>query len=101
MKFILFQILLIGALVQASDYAQCGGHYRQCAPIGTAAKVSGGSLRQYKRGQNFKWLGVDESVAEFGTGKYPGTYGIDFRFPDESTIGVSGTVSQKLPKLTN
>jgi endoglucanase len=36
-----------------------------------------------------RWVGVDESVAEFGQGNYPGTWGIDFRFPDETAIGVS------------
>lgn len=72
MKLILLQALLTGALVQAT--------------------VGGGSLRESKRSPSFKWLGVDESVAEFGSGKYPGTYGIDYRFPDENTIGVS-TVS--------
>jgi endoglucanase len=35
-----------------------------------------------------KWLGVSESVAEFGSGIYPGTYGKDFYFPDSSTIQV-------------
>lgn len=33
-----------------------------------------------------RWLGVSESVAEFGSGTYPGTYGKDFYFPDPSTI---------------
>lgn len=36
----------------------------------------------------FKWIGVDESGAEFGTGKYPGTWGVDFIFPDNSSIQV-------------
>ncbi|KAJ4387789.1 Endoglucanase gh5-1 [Gnomoniopsis smithogilvyi] len=34
----------------------------------------------------FKWFGVDESGAEFGTGTYPGTWGIDFIFPDNSSL---------------
>ncbi|KAB5522933.1 glycoside hydrolase family 5 protein [Coniochaeta sp. 2T2.1] len=33
-----------------------------------------------------RWLGVSESVAEFGQGTYPGTYGKDFYFPDTGTI---------------
>lgn len=42
-----------------------------------------------------KWLGVSESVAEFGSGTYPGTYGKDFYFPDSSTIQVSGEYSNR------
>ncbi|KEY73803.1 hypothetical protein S7711_03103 [Stachybotrys chartarum IBT 7711] len=34
----------------------------------------------------FRWFGVDESVAEFGQGYYPGEYGTHFRFPDEAAI---------------
>ena len=37
---------------------------------------------------SLKWLGVDESVAEFGESNYPGVWGTHFIFPDESTIGV-------------
>ncbi|KAI0974902.1 glycoside hydrolase family 5 protein [Xylaria arbuscula] len=33
-----------------------------------------------------KWLGINLSVAEFGTGNYPGTWGVDFYFPDNSSI---------------
>ncbi|KAF7517332.1 hypothetical protein G7054_g13844 [Neopestalotiopsis clavispora] len=34
----------------------------------------------------FKWFGVDESVAEFGTA-IPGVWGVDFYFPSTATIG--------------
>lgn len=34
----------------------------------------------------FKWFGVDESGAEFGTGVFPGTWGIDFIFPANSSL---------------
>lgn len=34
-----------------------------------------------------KWLGVSESVAEFGTA-LPGTWGVDFYFPSTTTIDV-------------
>lgn len=37
----------------------------------------------------FKWFGVDESCAEFGSGNYPGTWGVDFIFPDNSSLQVS------------
>ncbi|KAK3938741.1 glycoside hydrolase [Diplogelasinospora grovesii] len=33
-----------------------------------------------------KWLGVDESCAEFGSGIYPGTWGKDFTFPSNSAL---------------
>lgn len=36
----------------------------------------------------FKWLGVDESVAEWGT-KFPGTAGVDYTFPSLTAIDVS------------
>lgn len=34
-----------------------------------------------------QWLGVSESVAEFGTA-VPGTWGVDFYFPNNATISV-------------
>ncbi|KAI0873900.1 carbohydrate-binding module family 1 [Hypoxylon argillaceum] len=34
----------------------------------------------------FKWLGINLSVAEFGQGTYPGVYGINFYFPDNTAI---------------
>jgi endoglucanase len=34
-----------------------------------------------------KWVGVDESGAEWGT-VFPGTAGVDYFFPSESAIGV-------------
>lgn len=36
----------------------------------------------------FKWFGMDESVAEWGT-NIPGTWGVDFYFPSTTAIGVS------------
>ncbi|KAI0806418.1 glycoside hydrolase family 5 protein [Xylaria sp. FL0064] len=33
-----------------------------------------------------KWLGINLSVAEFGTGTYPGVWGKDFYFPADSSI---------------
>lgn len=39
-------------------------------------------------GTGFKWLGVDESGAEFGTDVYPGVWGTNFIFPDNSSIQV-------------
>lgn len=48
------------------------------APVATGGSSSG----------RLRWLGVDESVAEFGQGNYPGVYGQHFFFPDESAIAV-------------
>ncbi len=36
----------------------------------------------------FKWLGVDESGAEFGSSSYPGVWGKDFIFPSTSSLDV-------------
>lgn len=52
----------------------------QAAVVPKAAAASG-----------LKWLGVSESVAEFGTA-LPGTWGVDFYFPSTTTIDV------RLPK---
>ncbi|KAI1173037.1 carbohydrate-binding module family 1 [Nemania sp. FL0916] len=37
-------------------------------------------------GGKFKWLGINLSVAEFGQGTYPGVWGKDFYFPDNTSI---------------
>ncbi|KAK3309753.1 glycoside hydrolase family 5 protein [Chaetomium strumarium] len=37
-------------------------------------------------GKKLKWIGINQSVAEFGQGIYPGTWGKDFYFPSTSTI---------------
>ncbi|KAG6016979.1 hypothetical protein E4U41_004304 [Claviceps citrina] len=39
-----------------------------------------------------EWLGVDESAAEFGTGKNPGVVGTDYTFPDKDAI--SGLIEE-------
>lgn len=35
-----------------------------------------------------KWLGINLSVAEFGSGVYPGRWGTEFYFPSEDAISV-------------
>lgn len=40
-------------------------------------------------GIGWKWLGVDESGAEFGSGSIPGVWGTDFTFPADSSLSVS------------
>ncbi|ETS76167.1 Endoglucanase 3 [Pestalotiopsis fici W106-1] len=34
-----------------------------------------------------KWFGINQSVAEFGSGVYPGVWGTNFYFPSTSSIG--------------
>ena len=36
----------------------------------------------------FRWLGVDESGPEFGSGTYPGVWGVNFIFPSLTTLDV-------------
>lgn len=121
MKSFVFAAALVGsALADQGAWGQCGGigwtgdtkcvsgytcvksndYYSQCLPgantLTTTTKVAttagpaptGGAGSAGK----LKWLGVSESVAEFGSGTYPGTYGKDFYFPDSSTIQVSTSV---------
>ncbi|KAI0484412.1 endoglucanase [Xylariaceae sp. FL0804] len=48
--------------------------------------VLGAALAQGASAAGLKWLGINLSVAEFGTDIYPGTWGVDFYFPDNSSI---------------
>jgi endoglucanase len=43
-------------------------------------------------GGKLKWVGVDESGAEWGT-TFPGTEGVDYFFPSTTTINVSETLA--------
>ncbi|SPQ18499.1 672faf8a-7e7e-4002-9964-79dc78b1afb9 [Thermothielavioides terrestris] len=47
------------------------------APATTTSAAAKGKL---------KWLGINQSCAEFGQGTYPGTWGKDFTFPSTSSI---------------
>ncbi|CAH0032946.1 unnamed protein product [Clonostachys rhizophaga] len=74
--------------------------YSQCLPGGaasstttkttlatsTATSTSSKTSTTGSQPTGFKWFGVGESVAEFGQGNYPGTWGVHFRFPELSTI---------------
>ena len=46
-----------------------------------------------RRSANFKWTGVSESGAEFGSGTLPGTLGKDYTWPVDSSIDVSSSSS--------
>lgn len=50
------------------------------AAVGHAATVPRSSQA------GFKWLGVSESVAEFGNKNFPGIFGKDYSFPDPNAI---------------
>lgn len=115
MKYVLTALAFAASVVaQSGAYAQCGGKgwtgsttcvsgymcvynndwYSQCLPgVPSSTKTSSApstTTTSPPAGGKLKWVGVDESVAEFGQGKYPGVWGVDFRFPDETAIGVSG-----------
>lgn len=94
-------------------------YYAQCVPGGatatatttlvttksttavtTAAKTSAtSSVTTAAATGKFKWLGVDESGAEFGSGNIPGTWGKDFIFPSNSTLDVSSVSLDYLVRL--
>ncbi|KKY34461.1 putative glycoside hydrolase family 5 protein [Diaporthe ampelina] len=50
-----------------------------------AAVAQAAVVPQAAAASGLKWLGVSESVAEFGTA-LPGTWGVDFYFPSTTTI---------------
>lgn len=106
----------VGALGAVNPYQQCGGktwtgdtactsgyvctadndYYSGCKPgtvappattIRTTTKTS--APVPTKVPGKLKWLGVDESCAEFGDKKFPGVENKDYRFPDTATISVS------------
>ncbi|KAH8678497.1 putative endoglucanase [Xylariales sp. PMI_506] len=117
MRFITFLSALAGtATAQIGAYQQCGGitytgsttcisgyyceylndYFSYCVPGTATTTVTSTSTSTSSPTQTssttapsatgFKWFGVDESVAEWGTA-IPGTWGIDFYFPDTTTIG--------------
>ncbi|ROV95607.1 hypothetical protein VSDG_05279 [Cytospora chrysosperma] len=103
-SFIVSTACIAGALAQRAAYAQCGGQ----SWTGETTCVSGGTSLEVPRttpttatspdtasstssvaatsAAGFKWIGVDQSGAEFGTGKYPGTWGVDYIFPENSSL---------------
>lgn len=56
------------------------------APTTTTSGSSSNAVQ--KRKSKFLFTGVNESGAEFGQGKYPGTLGTDYTWPVHSTIDV-------------
>ncbi|TRX97491.1 hypothetical protein FHL15_001769 [Xylaria flabelliformis] len=113
-SFVLNSMLAGLAAAAAGPYAQCGGSgwtgdtacvsgyscavssewYSQCLP-GTAASTTLATSTRTTAPTStpttgaagkFKWLGINLSVAEFGQGTYPGTWGKEFYFPDNAAI---------------
>ncbi|KAK2616634.1 hypothetical protein QQS21_000457 [Conoideocrella luteorostrata] len=64
-----------------------GKHQSESVAAPAAATGTQNNLMRRGSAQKLKWLGMSESVAEFGKGKYPGVWGVDFRFPDVNSIG--------------
>jgi endoglucanase len=54
----------------------------------STASAPGTSSSAPSSGKKLKWIGINQSVAEFGQGTYPGTWGKDFYFPSTSSIEV-------------
>jgi endoglucanase len=81
---------------QSQYYSQClpgtGGTSevpsRTTTTIATSPETASSTSSTAASAAGFKWIGVDESGAEFGTGKYPGTWGVDYIFPEDSSIQV-------------
>lgn len=68
--------------------------------VTVAAVAQAAAVPQAAAASGLKWLGVSESVAEFGTA-LPGTWGVDFYFPSTTTIDVRSTrmFSLLIPRL--
>lgn len=54
----------------------------------TSASTPSATTSNSPSATGFKFLGVDESGAEFGSASYPGLWGKDFIFPDNTAIQV-------------
>jgi endoglucanase len=115
-SFILSSVFAGVAVAQGAAFSQCAGigwngattcvsgyncvylndYYSQCQP-GTATTTTlvtstktttAGSTPTSTSTGKLKWLGINLSVAEFGQGAYPGIWGKDFYFPDNTAVSV-------------
>ncbi|KAI8630934.1 carbohydrate-binding module family 1 [Xylariaceae sp. FL1651] len=92
-----------GATTCVSGYTcvYSNAYYSQCLPgtgattttLATSTKTTASTTKTATTSTptttsaaGLKWLGINLSVAEFGTGIYPGTWGKDFYFPDNTAI---------------
>jgi endoglucanase len=62
----------------------------------TTATTSASASASPSASGKFKWMGVDESGAEFGQTAIPGIYGKDFTFASTSSIDVSSSLPHQL-----
>ena len=56
------------------------------AAAGTAVLALAAPTKKEKRAGKLQFFGVNESGPEFGDGKFPGVYGVDYTWPTLSTI---------------
>ncbi|EAQ92953.1 hypothetical protein CHGG_01188 [Chaetomium globosum CBS 148.51] len=111
---ILAGVFATGAVAQSGAWGQCGGNgwqgattcvsgyhcayqndwYSQCLPGGasttlrtstTTSSAPAATSTSPAKGK-FKWFGINQSCAEFGTPTYPGIWGKHFTFPSTSSI---------------
>ncbi|KAI0123201.1 glycoside hydrolase family 5 protein [Xylariales sp. AK1849] len=54
--------------------------------VAATATTAAASATSTAAAGKLKWFGINQSVAEFGSGTYPGTYGVDFSFPSTDTL---------------
>lgn len=57
-------------------------------PSSTSASQPSATTSKAPSATGFKFLGVDESGAEFGSNTFPGLWGKDFIFPDNTALQV-------------
>ncbi|KAI1858950.1 hypothetical protein JX265_005781 [Neoarthrinium moseri] len=91
-----------GATTCVSGYAckYVNDYYSQCQPgtaattaatttlaTSTRATTTAPSATVTSSAGKLKWFGINQSVAEFGSNSYPGTWGKDFYFPSTEAIG--------------
>lgn len=58
------------------------------AAISTATALEPTKTRKHMKRASFKWVGVSESGAEFGSSAIPGELGKDYIWPEDSSIDV-------------
>lgn len=73
------------ATLKTSTTAAVPSSTTSAAPGSTSSSSPGSGSGS---GGKLKWLGINQSCAEFGQGTYPGTWGKEFTFPSASSIEV-------------
>ncbi|KAJ4297403.1 Endoglucanase 3 [Collariella sp. IMI 366227] len=103
---ILAGIFATGAVAQSGPWGQCGGQnwsgskdcvsgyqcqfvndwYSVIKPTSTTTSAPAASTSTTPSKGKFKWFGINQSVAEFGQGEYPGVWGKHFTFPSTDSM---------------